>query len=191
MKTAMILLLSVPNLFALDITTLDGKAYPDCRVSRVFPDSICLLWSGGGARVKFTNLPETLRGQYGYDEQKAAAFERSEADRQSKERALLEAQRQLNQTQAKSRAPEQSPPVPAQTQVPGGNTGQQIADVNLAPSGNAGYNQGNRFGGLNGRGGAQYVGVNIAGPGGGIYGIAYGPATRSEPRGYFINPGSR
>src|SRR5438093_203019 len=52
MRTALLLLLLAPNLHALDITTLDGKTYRDCRVGQTFPDSICILFSGGGARVK-------------------------------------------------------------------------------------------------------------------------------------------
>ena len=61
MKALWIFLAMVPGVMALDITTLDGKAYKDCEVSRVFPDSICVLFSGGGARVQFTNLPEPVR----------------------------------------------------------------------------------------------------------------------------------
>src|SRR5438874_5490613 len=34
------------------------RSFRDCQVSKVFPDSVCLLFSGGGARVKFLDLPE-------------------------------------------------------------------------------------------------------------------------------------
>ena len=91
MKTAILLLASLlgPNLFAMDITTLDGRTYRDCRVSHVDPDSICVLWSSSGARIKLANLPEPVRAQYGYDPAKAAAFERSEAGRLEAERSVL------------------------------------------------------------------------------------------------------
>ena len=72
----------VPGVMALDITTLDGKAYKDCEVSRVFPDSICVLFSGGGARVQFTNLPEPVRQKYGYNPEQAANFAKAEAARE-------------------------------------------------------------------------------------------------------------
>src|SRR5713101_5615810 len=93
MKALWILLAMAPSLMALDITTLDGKVYKDCEVSRVFPDSICVLFSGGGARVKFANLPEPVREKYGYNPEQAANFARAEAAREERERAILAAQR--------------------------------------------------------------------------------------------------
>src|SRR5438552_15874019 len=104
MKPIVLLLLWVPNLIALDITTLDGRTYRDCRVSRADPDGVCVLWSGGGARIKFANLPAAIRFRYGYDAQKAAAYEQAEAARQERERALLQAQRQWSQAQSQNRA---------------------------------------------------------------------------------------
>src|SRR5438445_13886966 len=93
MKALWILLSMVPSVMALDITTLDGKVYKDCEVSRVFPDSICVLFSGGGARVKFTDLPEPVRQKYGYNPEQAANFATAEAAREERERAKLAAQR--------------------------------------------------------------------------------------------------
>jgi len=181
----MLLFLLVPNLIALDLTTLDGKTYRDCRVSQVYPDSVCVLWPEGGARVKFVNLPESLRAKYGYDEQKAAAFERSEAARQQRERSLLEAQRQTLQSKSRSLAAGQTQPPGAQTPGYGGNTGAQYVGVNMAAVANSGNNQAanqsNGFANGNRRGGAQYVGVRLAGPGGAIYGLAYGPTMRPIP----------
>src|SRR5205823_1734429 len=171
-----LLFLMVPDLIALDLTTLDGKTYRDCRVSRVYPDSVCVLWPEGGARIKFVNLPESVRAKYGYDEQKAAAFERSEAARQERERSLLEAQRQTSQSKSRSPAagPAQRPG--AQTPGYGCNTGAQYVGVNMAAvasSGNnqAANNQSNGSASGTRRGGAQYVGVRLAGPGGAIYGV--------------------
>ncbi len=159
-----------PGLMALDITTLDGNVYKDCEVSRVFPDSICVLFSGGGARVKFTNLPESVREKYGYNPEQATAFARAEAAREERERAMLAAQRaQLAaQRRAAAAAATQKPAPP-----PSGNgavTGSEHVAVTMAAAGPGGYGQGsgqfgNQFGNqFGGRvGGAQYVGVVMAG----------------------------
>src|SRR6266404_3699487 len=63
-----------------EITTRDGKAYRGVTVDRIEADGIVIDYrlEGGGsgiAKVKFVNLPENLQRQYGYDPQKAAAFE--------------------------------------------------------------------------------------------------------------------
>ena len=70
-------------------------------------------------------------------------------------------------------------PSPPGTQAPGYgvNTGAEYVGVSQAQANNGGNNQ---FGGGYGAGGAQYVGVRLAGPGGGIYGLGYG-ATRPRP----------
>ena len=190
MKTFFALLALVPNLLALDITTLDGKTYKDCQVSKVYPDSICVLFGGSGARIKFSNLPETTRVQYGYDVQRAAAFEQAEAARLEREQAMLNAQR------AQSAAQRRSTNASAQPQVPGygntGNTGAQQVRVALAGYGGygGGYGggvasqYGNQFGnGGFGFSGAQYVGVRLAGPGGGIRGVTSPYPTQARPPG--------
>ena len=63
-----------------EITTQDGKVYRGVTVDRIEADGIVIDYrlEGGGsgiAKVKFVNLPENLQRQYGYDPQKAAAFE--------------------------------------------------------------------------------------------------------------------
>src|SRR2546422_11626819 len=93
MKALWLLLSMAPGLMALDIITLDGKVYKDCEVSRVFPDSICVLYAGGGARINFSNLAEPVREKYGYNPDQATAFARAEAAREERERAILAAQR--------------------------------------------------------------------------------------------------
>ena len=65
MKAFCLLFALTPSLLAMEITTLDGRTYRDCQVSKVFPDSICVVYGGSGARIKFTNLPEPIRAQYG------------------------------------------------------------------------------------------------------------------------------
>jgi hypothetical protein len=174
MKTTLLLFALVPNLFALDITTLDGKVYADCRISRVYPDSVCILYSGGGARVKFMNLPESLRTQYGFEPGRAEAFEKAEAAREQQERALVEAQRLQNQAQRNAAAAVPNQSVGGQVSAPAGNPGASYSGGALAGAVTA-----NAFGGGFQRNGAQYVVVRMANPGG-IYGITYGP-TRPRP----------
>jgi len=179
MKALWLLLAVAPSLMALDITTLDGKIYKDCEVSRVFPDSICILYSGGGARVKFSNLSEPLQTKFGYNAEQSAAFERAERAREERERAALAAQRaqMAAQKRAAALAATQQPTVPPTGT--GAVTGSEHAAVIMA-AGSGGYGRGggqsgNQFGNqFGGRvTGAEYVGVTMAG----IRGVtAPGPA---------------
>jgi len=181
MRTALCLILLAPNLFALDLTTLDGKTYHDCQVGQVFPDSICLLFSGGGARVKFMNLPESIRTEFGYDAEKATAFEKAEAERQQRERALLAAQRQQLLAQKLSSVAVSNQPTASQTSPSVGNARGSYAAVNTASAANGSGNAAaNQFGGGSRRTGAQYAGVRIGATPGGIYGINFGPTYRSR-----------
>src|SRR5258706_6279469 len=174
MKVALLLLAVAASLTGLDIATLDGKAYHGCAVSKVYPDSLCILFPGGGARIKFTNLPESLRGQFGYDAEQASTFERAEAARQAREQALLAAQRLQSAAQRRTAiATRNQPSTPQSTGST--NSGSEFVAAPLAagypggaaiPNNNQGLNQaGNRIGG------ATYVGVRMAGPGGGIRGV--------------------
>jgi hypothetical protein len=184
MKTMLSLLLLTPSLLALDIATLDGTTYRDCRVSQVYPDSICVLFAGGGARIKFMNLPESLRTKFGYDAQRAGAFEKAEATRGERQRALRLAQRQQLQTQQSVASVAARQPPGSQASPVDGNTGAEYVGVQLARSINsAGAGSGraaNQFGGGFGRRtGAQYVGVRFAGPGGGVRSVT--GSTPSRP----------
>jgi hypothetical protein len=182
MRVVLLILLLVPTLHALDITTLDAKTYRECRVARVYPDSICVLFSGGGARIPFSNLPEGFRAQYGYDPQRAAAFQRAEADRAERERVQLHRQRQQLQAQARTQATPPRPAAAAQPPPNGGyNSGSAYVGVRLTTAAGGGNNQNSNTGagGFGRRGGAQYVGVRMAAPGG-IYGVTVsGPAVRA------------
>ena len=188
MKAMFVFLALASNVAALDISTLDGKHYVDCQVSKVFPDSICVLFSGGGARVKFTNLPVPIRTQFGYDPDQSAAFQRAEAEREARERASLAAQQQSAAQRRAAAVPNQPP-----GSQNGGNTGSEYVGVSLAPRGAAGYNaSGNQNGSRTGNpssngysiGGAQYVGVRLAGPGGGIRGVTLPTTTQPRPYGF-------
>src|SRR5207244_3736372 len=129
---------------------------------------------GGGARIKFSNLPESLRSNFGYNAEQAAAFERAEAARQAHEQALLAAQRQQSAARQRAALAARNQPAPAPVST-NTNTGSEFVAVPLAAgygggaggfNNNQGFNQaGNVFSG------ATYVGVRMAGPGGGIRGV--------------------
>jgi hypothetical protein len=185
MKTLFVLFAIIPNLLALDIATLDGRNFPDCQVSKVLPDSICILFPGGGARVKFTNLPVKTRAEFGYDPERAATFEKAEAARIEREQAILAAQRIQSAAQRRAAVVAAAGNGSRGSQLPGSgsNTGAEYAGANVAGTqfglSNQGVNQfGNRYVG------AQYVGVRMAGPGG-IRGVTYG-SIAPRPPGNFL-----
>lgn len=66
-----------------DLKTLSGQVYKQARVFRVEPDGINYMFAGGMVKVPFTDLPEAIQKQYGYDPKKAAAFAQAEARAQS------------------------------------------------------------------------------------------------------------
>jgi len=170
LRIILIVLALTPSLRALDVQTLDGKTYRDCTVSLVEPDAICVLFPGGGARVRFTNLPENLRAAYGYDSAKAAAYEQAQASKKQREdarwqvaRIQAEARRQAAASNAVSRVPSaaapamqmaSSPPVRTPAAYGGGNQGAG------GGGGGGGFGGGNQGG--SGGTGATYIGVRLA-----------------------------
>jgi hypothetical protein len=97
-------LLACAVAFGDEIITSDGKVYRDVTVERVEPDGIAVTYrpqSGGVgmAKIRFCNLPETLRHKYGYDEMKAAAFEACQARAQ----AALQVKMQADDAECKTR----------------------------------------------------------------------------------------
>src|ERR1043166_1573473 len=61
-----------------DIVTSDGVTYVDARVTRSNPSSVEIVHRSGIATVRLATLPEALQKKYGYDAQKASAFEANE-----------------------------------------------------------------------------------------------------------------
>ena len=67
------------------ITTLSGKTYNHVTVLRGDPDGMLVQYDPDGiggigyAKVKFSDLPESWRAQYGYSPEKASEFEQRQA----------------------------------------------------------------------------------------------------------------
>jgi len=58
-----------------DFKTSTGQEYKNARVSRVEPDGIVIIFSGGIVKIPFTELPPEAQKKYGYDPQAAAVFQ--------------------------------------------------------------------------------------------------------------------
>ena len=86
-----------------ELTTLSGKKYETVALKRIDPDGLSIVHKDGAAKVMFIDLSEELRIKYGYDVQKAAAFQAAQktaqtaqAERQAKEQAA-EAEKQAEE----------------------------------------------------------------------------------------------
>ena len=77
-----------------DLTTLSGRTYHHARVQRVEPDGITYFYDGGMSKIDFTDLPEAVRQQYGYDPAKARAFAVADDDAQASNYWAAQAQQQ-------------------------------------------------------------------------------------------------
>jgi len=71
-------------LFALALSALaddfkltDGREYKGVTVSRAEPDGLVVVTDSGIEKIPFTLLPKEIQKQYGYDAQKAAAYQQS------------------------------------------------------------------------------------------------------------------
>lgn len=60
--------------YGMDISTVSGIIYSNATVTRVEPDGISIKYSGGISKLAFTNLPEPIQIQYGYDPEKARTY---------------------------------------------------------------------------------------------------------------------
>ncbi len=63
----------------ITITTISGTAYERCKVTRVEPDGISVMYAKGIAKIPFTDLPESYRQEYGYDPARAEDYSRAAA----------------------------------------------------------------------------------------------------------------
>ena len=181
LRFILVVLALTPSLRALDVRTLDGKTYQNCTVSLVEPDALCVLFPGGGARVKFINLPENLRDAYGYDSVKAAAYEQAQASKRQREdarwqlaRIQAEARRKAAASNAVSRTP---PAAAATTQMASSPSARTPAAYGGRNQGQGGYG-GNSQNSSSGTG-SEYVGVSLASAGNAFSGQGSGAGSGS------------
>lgn len=71
---AIVAALSASIALADDFKTVDGKEYKNATVSRVEPDGIVVKFSGGIAKIPFTELSKELQEKYHYDTGAAQQF---------------------------------------------------------------------------------------------------------------------
>ena len=67
-----------------EIKTLRGKTYRRCEIVRVHPDGVSFTHANGAAKILFTDLPKSWRTRFGYDPEKAAAYETEVNERRKK-----------------------------------------------------------------------------------------------------------
>ena len=67
----------------VDITTISGQVYKNCKITQVEPDGITVFYAKGIAKISFTNLPDECRTKYGYDPQKAGDYSRTINERRA------------------------------------------------------------------------------------------------------------
>ena len=61
------------------ITTRSGKSFHDCKIVRVYPDGVSFTHRTGAAKIAFKDLPASMRQEFRYDPQQAAAYQREQA----------------------------------------------------------------------------------------------------------------
>ncbi|XHR27522.1 MAG: hypothetical protein ACFUZC_16450 [Chthoniobacteraceae bacterium] len=93
-------------MLADDLTTTDGRDYKNVTISRADPDGLVLVTDAGIEKVPFTALPAEIQQKYGYDPQKAAAFQGQIATQRNATAAQLatkkQAEAQQKEIEAKS-----------------------------------------------------------------------------------------
>ena len=104
MKTKLVLLLALiglPAMFADEPTTIATKyeKFEKAVVTRVEPDAITIMHATGVARISFQDLPEEMQRKYGYDPQKALAYQQA-IQRAAREQALAEAKAARDEKEA-------------------------------------------------------------------------------------------
>lgn len=68
-----------PTPATFTLTTVDGQTFRKAVISAVAPDGLVIMHEVGVATVKFTELPDDIRRQYGFDPARAEAFEQAAA----------------------------------------------------------------------------------------------------------------
>lgn len=74
-----------------DITTQSGQVYTSCKITRVEPDGITVMYAKGITKIPFADLPDDLQKKYHYDPQKARAYQEDTAKARTNQTLALQA----------------------------------------------------------------------------------------------------
>lgn len=105
-KVLILLILFASVTFADDFKTVNGKEYKNGTVTRVEPDGIVIKFSGGIAKIPFTDLSPDLQQKYHYDPTAAANY--AAADAIARQRFAQEEAGQQQRSAAKGAAPKRA-----------------------------------------------------------------------------------
>jgi hypothetical protein len=86
-----LLAVSTPTLLkaeVLELTTIGGKTYHDCRILKIDPDGVLFRHSSGAGKVLFKDMTRSMRDHFGYDAEKAKAHEEKVATERKKTREV-------------------------------------------------------------------------------------------------------
>ena len=74
----------------IDLTTVSGKTYRQCRVVQMDPDGVLFRSANGAGKVLFKDLIKPLRDHFGFDPAKLKAHEEQVKEEKIKERKIVE-----------------------------------------------------------------------------------------------------
>jgi len=88
----------------ITITTLSGTVYERCKITRIEPDGISVMYAKGIAKIPFTDLPEEYQKEHGYDPERAEEYShaaaRSRADARQRQQELAQRAQQRAEYEA-------------------------------------------------------------------------------------------
>lgn len=101
---AFVLLFIAASSYALEIVTLDGKAFHDCEVKKVERDGVRIMHRDGTAFLDFDQLPPALQNQYGWTAEKSAARKSGSVAQAEAQRKQIEQARKAEREAAEAEA---------------------------------------------------------------------------------------
>jgi len=90
----------------VDITLRSGEIYKRCKITRVEPDGITVVYAKGVAKLPFANLPDEYQAKYHFDPTKATSYARTVATQQAQ--AFAKQQQDIQRQQVEARQQEQN-----------------------------------------------------------------------------------
>ena len=71
------------------ITTKSGKTYNNCRIFKQDPDGVMFSHELGGAKILYSDMPDSIREKLGYDAAKAESYSNELKEKRKVEREQL------------------------------------------------------------------------------------------------------